>query len=144
MVTREQIVAEVRGWIGTPVRHQGQRKGVATDCKGLAVGVPLALGMPEAQSIAAGVRNYAWGFQGRDLLEGLRNTLIRVPQAEAGDLLAILIGRDPCPRHLAFLVGPERIVHAYGGGVRRVAEVPLGHWRVHSAWSWPSLRDGHG
>jgi cell wall-associated NlpC family hydrolase len=139
MITREAIVAETRSWIGTPVEHQGQRKGAAVDCKGLAVGVALAVGMPEGQSLAALVRNYPAAFRGSALLGGLRDTLIRVAEAQPGDLLAILWGRDPQPRHLAILTEPGWIVHAYGGGVGRVAEVPLGLMRVHSRWTWPSL-----
>lgn len=138
IVTREQIVAEARSWIGTRVRHQGTRRGVSTDCKGIAVGVPKALGMPEAQSVAALVAGYSTGFHGKDLLDGLKNTLIRVAEAEPGDLLAILWGRDPLPRHLAILTKPGWIVHAYGG-VGFVAEVPLRSMRVHSCWTWPSL-----
>lgn len=144
MVTREQIVAEARSWIGTPVRHQGTRKGVSVDCKGLAAGVPRALGMPEGDSVAAAVSSYTTAFKGRDLLAGLRATLIEAGEAQPGDLLAILWGRDPYPRHLAFLTAPGWIVHAYGGGVGRVAEVPLGAGRVHSRWTWPSLGGSSG
>ena len=28
----QRIVAAARGWIGTPYRHQGARKGVGCDC----------------------------------------------------------------------------------------------------------------
>jgi hypothetical protein len=71
MVTREQIVAEVRGWVGTPVRHQGQRKGVAADCKGWPLACRSLWECPRrrASPPASGT---TWGFQGRDLLEGLR------------------------------------------------------------------------
>lgn len=143
MVSRGDMLAELRTWIGTPVRHQGQRKGVAVDCKGLAVGVPRALGMPEAESIAAGVRSYPKGFHGRALFDGLRETLIRVAEPQPADLLAILWGRDPFPRHLAFLTRPGWIVHAYGGA-GFVAEVPLHAMRVHSSWTWPSLEAADG
>lgn len=139
MVTREQIVAEARSWLGTPVKHQGQRKGVSADCKGLAVGVARALGMPEGDSIAASARRYSLGFSGVALLEGLRQTLIEVPEPLPGDLLAILLGRETTPRHLAFATEPGWIVHAYGAGVGFVAEVPCSHYRVHSRWTWPSL-----
>lgn len=145
MVTREQIIAEARSWIGTPVAHQGQRRAVAADCKGFIVGVTQALGMPEAASVAALERNYQWGFKGNRLFAGLAATLIRVAEPEPADLLAIMMGRDTSPRHLALLTRPGWIIHAYGGGVGRVAEVPLDYWRVHSAWTWPSLSesDGH-
>lgn len=143
LATRDQIVAETLSWAGTPTRHQGQRKGVATDCKGLVVGVGQALGLPEANSIDALVRNYQKGFNGRDLLDGLGRSLIRVPEAQPGDVLAILMGRDHRPRHLAILTRPGWMMHAYFG-VRFCAEVPIGHWRVHSCWTWPSLGEHDG
>jgi cell wall-associated NlpC family hydrolase len=140
VITREDILAEARSWIGTPVIHQGQLKGVGVDCKGLATGVALALDLPEGVSLAAGVTNYSKGFKGSELLAGLRDTLIRVDEAQPGDLLAILWGREPRPRHLAFVSDePGWIIHAYGVGVGRVAEVPLALMRVHSRWTWPSL-----
>lgn len=37
--TRAAIVAEARGWIGTPYRHQASLKGVGCDCLGLVRGV---------------------------------------------------------------------------------------------------------
>lgn len=138
LVTRDQIVAEARSWAGTPTRHQGQRKGVATDCKGLVVGVGLELGLPEASTIDARVRNYRRGFNARDLLDGLARSLIRVAEPQPGDVLAILLGRDIYPRHLAILTKPGWIMHAYFG-VKFAAEVPIGHWRTHSFWTWPSL-----
>ena len=38
-VFRAAIVAEARGWIGTPYRHQASLKGVGADCIGLVRGV---------------------------------------------------------------------------------------------------------
>lgn len=141
MPTRDDFVAEARSWIGTPFRHQAQLKGQGCDCKGLIVGVAAQLEMPEALCLAARVRNYSTGFKGRELLAGLAASLDRVADAQPADVLAILFGRDPYPRHLAILTRPGWIVHAYGGGVRKVAEVPLGVYRVHSRWTWPSLGD---
>src|SRR6185437_17129428 len=38
-LTRQDIVAEARAWIGTPYRHQGSLKGIGCDCLGLVRGV---------------------------------------------------------------------------------------------------------
>ena len=48
-VTRTDIIAEARAWIGTPYRHQASLKGVGCDCLGLVRGVWRALhgGEPE-------------------------------------------------------------------------------------------------
>lgn len=143
LVTREQLVATARSWAGTKTRHQGCRKGVTTDCKGMVVGVGLELGLPEATGWAARSRNYSRGFAGRSLFDGLRDTLIRVETPEPGDVLAILYGSDPHPRHLAILTEPGWIIHAYFGA-RKVTEVPVSDWRVHSCWTWPSLGGARG
>lgn len=142
MITRELILAEARSWIGTKVLHQGQKKGLAADCKGLTVGVCLELGMPEGECLAAKVRDYNYAFRGRSLYDGLRASLIslRAGEEQPADLLAILWGRDPFPRHLAFVSDqPGWIIHAYGGRVAKVEEVPLAKMRVHSRFTWPSL-----
>lgn len=146
ILTRDLMIETARGWIGTPYKHQGQRKGVACDCKGLICGVPLELGLPEAQTLAARTRDYATAFSGKTLVAGLNASLRRLRTApQPADVLAILWGRDPWPRHLAFVSDqPGFIIHAYGGGVRAVAEVPLGGWRVHSAYTWPSLEGTDG
>lgn len=138
MVTRADIVAEALSWSGTPTKHQGRRKGVSVDCLGLALGVGNGLDLPEATALAISVANYPKGFAGRRLLDGLSQTLIRVAEAQPGDILAIMFGRDCNPRHLAILTRPGWIVHAYFGH-KFVAEVPLSHLRVHSCWTWPSL-----
>lgn len=143
-VTREQIVAEARSWKGTKFRHQGSLKGAGCDCKGFIAGVARELDLPESRSVAALACNYSKGFRGRELFDGLSNTLIRVREAEPGDVLAILWPGDHFPRHLAILTRPGWIIHAYAGGVRRIAEVPIADMRVHSIWTWPSLEADHG
>lgn len=149
MVTRAQLVEAARSWIGTPHVENAMRRGVGVDCKNLFVGVGKELGLPEARALMARRRNYPKGFRGRLMLEGLREALVRTADPQEGDLAAILMGRDPDPRHLAMLTRrPDSegwwIVHTYGGGFGKVAEVPLAHWRVHSFWTWPSLQESDG
>ena len=43
MVSRAAIIAEARGWIGTPYCHQASLKGAGCDCLGLIRGVWRAL-----------------------------------------------------------------------------------------------------
>lgn len=43
MISRDEIIAEARTWIGTPFKHQGRLKGVGVDCVGVIVGVAKSL-----------------------------------------------------------------------------------------------------
>ncbi|MFD1381487.1 C40 family peptidase [Fodinicurvata halophila] len=47
---RRAVVAEARGWLGTPFRHGGRCRGAGVDCIGLAIGVAKALGLPHADA----------------------------------------------------------------------------------------------
>lgn len=49
MVTRAEIVAEARLWLGTPYHHQGSVLGVGCDCVGLVRGVYRGLIGPEPE-----------------------------------------------------------------------------------------------
>jgi len=142
LVTRDQLVAEVRSWKGTPFHWQASLKGHGCDCRGLITGVGRELGLPEAELLAATERTYRKDFRPDLMLERLRAALIPVQQGLPGDVVAIQIDRtDDGPRHLAMLTTGDRLVHCYGGGpLKKVIEVPIGRSRpIHSFWTWPSL-----
>ncbi len=52
-MTRDDIVAAGRGWIGTPYRHQASLKGVGADCLGLVRGLWRELIGPEPEVLPA-------------------------------------------------------------------------------------------
>lgn len=147
-VTREDIVAEARSWIGTPFLWQASVRGKGCDCKGLIAGIARHLGLPEAESIAAKIANYDRAFKPEQLIAGLEASMIRTHDPKPGDVVAIVIepNRYTLPRHLALLTSETRIVHCYGlGAIKRVIEVPLGRSRpIHSYWTWPSLAGANG
>ena len=58
-VTRADIVAEARAWIGTPYRHQASLKGVGCDCLGLVRGVWRAVIGDEPERAPAYSRDWA-------------------------------------------------------------------------------------
>lgn len=146
MVTRAQICAEAASWAGTPNIWQAAVKGRGADCRGIIYGVARNLGLPEAQDPWLARPVYRTSFAADDLLAGLEKYLIRVDTPEPGDVIAIRIRpEDAGPRHLAILLEDGKIIHSYGRGVGRAVIVPLGKSRpVHSYWTWPSLRGGHG
>lgn len=145
LVTRDHILRETARWRGTPVRWEQCARGHAVDCKGLIAGVAAALDLPEARSWAAQARTYRRSFRAERMLEGLEDTFIRVDEPQPADVLAIIMGRkDTLPRHLGIVTRPGWMMHAYGGGVARVCEVPYGQRRIHSFWTWPSLGEHDG
>lgn len=140
LVTREDILRETARWRDTPVKWGQRCRGHGVDCKNLPAGVAIALKMPEGATLYARTRTYRHTFKAERLLHGLEQTLIRTDNPLPGDVLAIIMGKDEVlPRHLGIITRPGWMMHAYGGGVARVCEVPYERRRIHSFWTWPSL-----
>lgn len=107
MVTREQIVAAAREWIGTPYRHQGRIKGEAVDCGGLVVRVCQDLGLTTFDHT-----NYDRYPDGS--LECIcEEHMVYVPPAaaRAGDVL--LFNWEGLPSHMGFATGNDTVLHAF-------------------------------
>lgn len=96
-VTREQIVAAARGWIGTRWHHQGRLKGVGVDCAGLILGTAKELGLTEFDMTGYGHRP-----DSRELEQLCHDHMKSIPVARArpGDVLLIEV--DKQPQHMAF------------------------------------------
>lgn len=111
-ITREQIVAEARSWIGTPWVHQHRTKGVAVDCAGLVIGVARALGVVADDFDVTGYGRQPDGT----LLTVCDTHLERITrdQMQPGDVVVVAVERDP--QHMGIVV-PYRgallaLVHA--------------------------------
>ncbi len=118
-VSREQIVAAARGWLGTPFHHQGRVKRAGVDCAGVIVEVARELGVGDVD-----VRGYGHRPDSRELEQLCHEHMTPVaPQdAKPGDVLLIMI--DGAPQHMAFVteIGGERaMLHSYAPA-RRVVE----------------------
>ncbi len=150
MITREQVVAEARSWLGTPYHHQAHAKGVGCDCGGLIGGVAVALGLVAADWWDTAFAPFA-GY-GREPAHGsllrVLDTFLRPvdpAQAAPGDVLVMRFRREP--QHLGFLVpytfGGLAILHALNGlAVREVVEHRLDagwHKRVTQAYRLPGV-----
>jgi NlpC/P60 family putative phage cell wall peptidase len=110
MVSRADIVAEARAWIGTPFQHQAHSKGVAADCAGVIRGVPQALGLYPGVEIQAYLRQPDPRRMRAALLEHLDPVPFKA--VLPGDVLHFRI--DIEPQHLAIVteLEPLRAVHA--------------------------------
>ncbi|MEW5708785.1 MAG: peptidase P60 [Pseudomonadota bacterium] len=138
MVTRADIVAKAREYLGTPFHHQGRVKGVGVDCAGLVICVARDLGLTDFDTIDYG--RHADGARMRALLEA---HLERVPFSEArpGDVLYLWFVKEG--QHLAFLteLDPPYVLHATAA-YRKVVEHRLDEtWRarVAGAYRFPGV-----
>lgn len=134
MVSRWELIAAARGWVGVPFRHQGRdRRGV--DCVGLIIAVGAELGLPVG---AVSVRAY-----GRVPLDGLLERAVAehcepAPGPAPGVVLLMRFVRSP--QHVALCTG-DTLVHSYEGVGKVVEHGFRGKWerRVVSAWRVPGV-----
>ena len=108
-LTREEIVAEAREWLGTPWQHQGQTKGVRADCAGLIIGVGKNCGGfnivdPTVTTDDPFLKQFI-GY-GRDpipkkMLRALNFLMVRVDEPNLGDVCFFYM--DGEPRHLGIV-----------------------------------------
>ncbi|MFN3970508.1 MAG: NlpC/P60 family protein [Gemmobacter sp.] len=135
------VVAEARGWIGTPYVHQASCKGAGTDCLGLLRGVWRAVIGPEPEVMPAYTPD--WGEAGgrEVLMAAALRWLVPAAEEAPGDVLLFRMREGGIAKHLgiAAAIGAQAaFVHAYTG--HGVVESPLsGPWarRVAARFRFP-------
>jgi hypothetical protein len=108
-MTRDEIVAEARGWIGTPFRPNGRSR-LGLDCLGLVVMLGRKFGIPHTDAADYSM----WPSEERLILRQLGEYLDRVhPQArQDGCIGAFAQQRLPC--HVGVLstrYGRPHVIH---------------------------------
>jgi NlpC/P60 family putative phage cell wall peptidase len=139
-MTRPDIVALARTWLGTPYHHQASAKGVGTDCIGLVRGIWRELYGREAEAAPAYTRDWAEASGRETLLEAARRHLIEIApsQAAPGDVLVFRYRGAAVAKHAGVLATPDTIIHAMEGAP--VCEVALSPWwrrRIAGAFAFP-------
>ena len=130
MARRDAIIAEARGWIGTPYCHQASLRGVGCDCLGLVRGVWRAVVGPEPETPGAYTPDWAEAGGVERLAQAGERHFTRVePDAfEPGDALLFRWRASVPAKHLAIAVSRDAMVHAHDGA--RVCEVAISpRWR---------------
>lgn len=142
-MSRPDIVAAARAWVGTPYVHQASAKGAGTDCLGLLRGVWREVQGAEPEAVPAYTRDWSepsgeealWAAALRHLLPG---------RGEAGEVLLFRMRAGSVAKHVGIAAevgaGPS-FVHAYSG--HGVVESPLsGPWarRVVARFAFPAPR----
>lgn len=141
-MSRPDVVAAARGWIGTPYVHQASVKGAGTDCLGLLRGVWREVQGAEPEPVPAYTRDWSepsgaerlWAAAARHLAPG---------RGAAGEVLLFRMRAGAVAKHvgIAARVGPgASFVHAFTG--HGVVESPLsGPWarRVVARFAFPPV-----
>jgi len=131
-MTREEFIAELMEWEGTPYHTHAATKRVGCDCVGLLVGA-LKGQLQLSKEDAALVNTYAEGFTAGVLGRWMERNFDRVPQhtVRPGDVLVFNIGGRL--QHLAVLVDHDKIIHAQQYRNRVTVNTLADGWR--SRWS---------
>jgi NlpC/P60 family putative phage cell wall peptidase len=138
----DRVVAEARGWIGTPYRHGASLKGGGCDCLGLVVGVWRSIygTVPEVPPPYS--PDWAECGVGEPLAEAAGRHLVAYTGSSitAGDVLIFRWREGVAAKHLGIATADDRMIHAHDGAC--VAEVPLLRgWRRRIAYrfAFPDL-----
>jgi len=139
-VTPEAIVAEARGWLGVPWRHQGRsRSGI--DCVGLVVCVAHALDLSDYDSTG-----YSRRAQGQGFVEHFRGNMdgVAIRDARPGDVLVFADQAYPC--HCGFLterLGHPHLLHAHATRRQVIEEPYAGEWPAKIKFAFRFRHPGH-
>ena len=141
-VTRDEIVAKTRSWIGTPYRHQASLKGVGCDCLGLVRGVWRAVIGEEPERTPPYAPDLAEALSGEPLADAAARHLIAIERDtfRAGDVLLFRWRANLPAKHAAIVTAPDLMVHAHDGAA--VAEVAIAPWwrrRLAYAFRFPGV-----
>lgn len=115
-MSRPDVVAAARGWIGTPYRHQASRKGAGADCLGLVRGVWREICGPEPVAVPAYSMDWSEP-QGEERLWRAAMTHLRAaPETsdQAGDVVLFRMRAGSVAKHLGIVSEPGvGFIHAY-------------------------------
>ncbi|MBB4004215.1 NlpC/P60 family protein [Aurantimonas endophytica] len=135
-----EALGAARGFLGTPYRHQGSRRGIGCDCLGLVRGVWRELYGKEPED--PGPYRTDWAVRGGPdrLMEAARRHLVAVPAVETlpGDVL-LFRWRDGAPAsHCGIVEEGGRVIHAYEGAAVVSSSLPHA-WsaRIAGAFRFP-------
>ena len=143
MVDRDRIVGAARGWIGTPYRHQGARRGAGADCLGLVRGVWREVYGFEPEAVPAYSMDWSEP-QGEERLwaAAARHLVARSGAPEPGDVVLFRMRAGSVAKHLGIVAATgagASFIHAYAR--HGVVESPLSRpWqrRIVARFEFPS------
>lgn len=145
-MTRDDIIAEARTWVGTKWAHGQMTKGAGADCLGFIAGIALALGYCDARRAARDERFRAYGRAADPAMldEVCETYLDRIDAATGiGDVLRMTPARGVYAQHFALVSAfdgrPTRIIHCTNAYPRQVTEHGIDdEWRarIKRVYAW--------
>jgi len=146
-ITRAQIVAETRQWLGTPYRHQASLKGVGCDCLGLVRGVWRGVIGTEPERAPPYSPDWAEAMRAETLAQAAARHLVPIACGEfQPDDVLLFRWRVHLPaKHAAIVTSwgenrPALMVHAHdGAAVTEVAIAPWWRRRLAYAFQFPDV-----
>ena len=128
MISRDDIVAEARRWLGTPYRHQASMRGAGTDCLGLIRGVWRSLYGQEPEAVPAYTADWSETTGEEVVLSAASRWLRSKPLSsnDIGDVIVFRMRSTGVAKHLGVTAsrqGMTSFVHAYTD--HGVIETPL-------------------
>ena len=143
-LTRQDIVAEARAWIGTPYRHQGSLKGIGCDCLGLVRGVWRGVIGVEPERAPPYAPDWAEATGNEALAQAAARHLVPIALNDfrEGDVLLFRWRAHLPAKHAAIVTASDLMMHAHDGAA--VAEVAIARWwrrRLAYAFRFPNLTD---
>jgi NlpC/P60 family putative phage cell wall peptidase len=134
-----RIADAARGWIGTPYRHQGSRRGVGADCLGLVRGVWREVVGEEPEPVAPYSPDWAEISLDDPLMDVARRHFLETDGAlEPGRLVLFRWGPRTSAKHAGILTGTDEMIHAYSGsGVVVSPLVPAWRRRIAGVFAFP-------
>lgn len=144
IISRSDVTALARRWLGTPYHHRASVRKVGCDCIGLIRGLWRDIYGREPEAPGAYTGDWAEATGNEALLAAASRHMRPVPvlQARPGDVLIFRMRGGAVAKHAAMLVEDARMIHAQEGVP--VSEVHLSPWwrrRIAAVFAFPGITD---
>lgn len=142
-MTREEIAAAARRWIGTPYHHQASCRGVGCDCLGLVRGVWREVIGAEPELVPPYSADWAEESGQETLLDAARRHFVPTETIRTGTLLVFRWTNKTPSKHVGIAVANDRFVHAYDCATRAVEGALVRSWRrrLSGTFDFPGVTD---
>jgi len=141
-ISRQAVIDEALSWVGTPYQHQCSTKYAGCDCLGLVRGLWRKLYGCEPTKLPPYTPDWAEAGENEILKTACDHHLdpVTLSDARPADILLFRMQAGVQAKHMAVLIEPDLIVHAYWGrAVTRSFLAPYWLRRRAYAYSFPNL-----